>query len=104
MLTATVESLRDRARGVLHRLEVGGVKGEIVDSEGSVGGGAFPTARLPSAAIAVLGDAATTEARLRAARTPIIGRITNDRMLLDLRSLPATDDEPFAAAVVAALA
>jgi L-seryl-tRNA(Ser) seleniumtransferase len=104
MLTAGVESLRARAHAVLRRLEEGGVRGAIIDSEGSVGGGAFPAARLPSVAIAVHGDATTTEARLRAASTPIIGRIANDQMLLDLRSVPVADDEPFAAAVLAALA
>jgi L-seryl-tRNA(Ser) seleniumtransferase len=104
MLTADVESLRDRAAAVLRRLEDGGLSGAIVESEGSVGGGAFPAARLPSVAIGLPGNATATEARLRAARRPIIGRIANDQMLLDLRSVPAMDDEALVAAVLDALA
>ena len=37
-------------------------------------------------------------------RVPVIGRIADGRLLLDLRSVPAEADDALAAAVVAALA
>jgi L-seryl-tRNA(Ser) seleniumtransferase len=74
-----------------------------VDSQATVGGGAFPTARIPSSALALAADAADAERRLRLAATPVIGRIAHDRLHLDLRSVPAAHDETLVAAVTAAL-
>jgi L-seryl-tRNA(Ser) seleniumtransferase len=68
-----------------------------------VGGGAFPTARLASAALALAGPAVALERALRAAPLPVIGRIADDRLLLDLRSVPARDDARLVDAVAGAL-
>jgi hypothetical protein len=40
---------------------------------------------------------------LRCSRDPIVGRISDNRVVLDLRSVAAPDDESFATAVVRAL-
>jgi L-seryl-tRNA(Ser) seleniumtransferase len=104
MLGATADALRTRAEGLRERLAARGVAARVVASEGTVGGGAFPAARLPSAAVALAGEARALDARLRAAELPVIGRIVDDALLLDLRSVPAADDERLAAAVAAALA
>ena len=103
MLAASVDSLRNRASTLARRLEAAGVQAAVVESEGSVGGGAFPTAPLSSMAVALSGDSTAIEARLRAARTPVIARIVNDSVLLDLRSVPPADDEMLTGAVLAAL-
>ena len=66
--------------------------------------GAFPTARLDSAAIALSGRAIDVEQKLRLSADAVIGRIVDDRLLLDLRSITADQDEAFAAAVITALA
>jgi L-seryl-tRNA(Ser) seleniumtransferase len=104
MLGAPVERLRERAAAVRDRLAAAGVPAEVVASEGSVGGGAFPTARIPSVALALAGRAAELEERLRGARTPVIGRAVEGRLLLDLRSVPRRDDALLAEAVSGALA
>jgi L-seryl-tRNA(Ser) seleniumtransferase len=104
MLTAPVEALRVRAARLRDTLAERGVPARVVDSEGSVGGGAFPTARLASAALALAGPAVPLERALRGAAVAVIGRITDDRLLLDLRSVPARDDARLAAAVADALA
>jgi L-seryl-tRNA(Ser) seleniumtransferase len=44
-----------------------------------------------------------TERRLRQAATPVIARILDGRVLLDLRSVPPADDDRLAAAVSAAV-
>jgi L-seryl-tRNA(Ser) seleniumtransferase len=65
---------------------------DVIATDGSVGGGAFPTARIPSAAVALSGDAERHDARLRAAEPPVVGRIVDGRMVLDLRAIPPTVD------------
>jgi L-seryl-tRNA(Ser) seleniumtransferase len=69
-----------------------------------VGGGAFPTARIPSFALAVAAPAQDAERRMRAAPVPVVGRIADGHLLLDLRSVPARDDDAFVDAVAGALA
>jgi L-seryl-tRNA(Ser) seleniumtransferase len=104
MLTAPLEALQVRAARLRDALAERGVPARVVASEGSVGGGAFPTARLASAALALAGPPLPLERVLRDAPLPVIGRITDDRLLLDLRSVPARDDARLANAVAGALA
>jgi L-seryl-tRNA(Ser) seleniumtransferase len=103
MVAATAESIRERAGFVAGLLKAAGIDCEVVATEAAVGGGAFPTARLDSAAVAIEGNAPDLERRLRSSASAIIGRIVDDRLLLDLRSLTADQDEAFAAATVSAL-
>ncbi|HET7564899.1 MAG TPA: L-seryl-tRNA(Sec) selenium transferase [Gemmatimonadaceae bacterium] len=103
MLAAPVDSLRTRATALCGRLAGARVASRVVPSEASVGGGAFPTARLASVAVALAGDAPAHDARLRAAPLPVVGRIADDEMLLDLRSVPPEADDDLASAVIAAL-
>ena len=104
LLAEPVERLRARAAALARAFADAGIDAEPVACEGSVGGGAFPTATLPSAAVALAGDASRLDARLRAAPLPVVGRIADGRLLLDLRAVPAGDDARLAAAVRAALA
>ena len=104
MLTASRESIQARAEKVATQLRSAGVSCEVIASEGAVGGGAFPTARLDSAAIAINGDAQGNERRLRSSAEAIIGRIVDDRLLLDLRSIMPEQDDSFATAVIRAIA
>ncbi len=101
MLTAAPEAIRARAAVVADAI---GTAASVHASEATVGGGAFPTARIPSAAVTLAGDAAAIERRLRAGRIPVIARIADGRVHLDLRSLPAEDDATLVALVREALA
>jgi len=103
MLTTPPASLRARAERLSAALVVRGVAAEVVASEASVGGGAFPSARIPSFAVALGGDAPALERRLRAAPRPVVARIAEGRVMLDVRSVPAADDVAFAAAVADAI-
>jgi L-seryl-tRNA(Ser) seleniumtransferase len=109
MLTAPADTVRRRAATLAHLVDVVGVPCTVVETEATVGGGAFPTARIPSWAVAIAGDAESLEATLRAGgpeghEWPVIGRIADGRLLLDLRSVPADQDGAFTDAVLAALA
>ena len=73
---------------------------EVVDSAGAVGGGGAPGVELPSAAVAVPERLA---AALRTGAAPVVGRVHQGRLLLDLLALDPADDEWLAGAVVEAL-
>ncbi|HET7620826.1 MAG TPA: L-seryl-tRNA(Sec) selenium transferase [Gemmatimonadaceae bacterium] len=103
MLTAPEARIRERASTLCSRLAAAGHRAAAVSSSASVGGGSFPTTRIPSAAVALEGDAETIESRLRGAARPVIGRIEEGRVLLDLRSVPESDDDALTIAVLAAL-
>ena len=67
----------------------------LVDSEAEVGSGAQPTETLPSKAIAITHphvSPAQIAARFRASEPPIIGRVRDDRFLLDLRCITHAPD------------
>jgi L-seryl-tRNA(Ser) seleniumtransferase len=103
MITAPVDRIRDRAESMVQSLAGHGIESKAVESTASVGAGAFPAEGLPSFAIAIEGDAATTERALRLGVIPVIGRIAGDMLLLDLRSVPERDDTALTAAIGAAL-
>ena len=63
----------------------------------AVGGGAMPTSALPSWAVVLPGAAQTLDEQLRA--HGIVGRIADDRMLLDVRTLFPEDEAVIVAAV-----
>jgi L-seryl-tRNA(Ser) seleniumtransferase len=103
MLTAPIPTVRTRAEQVRERLCVGGLSCDVVETEASVGGGAFPTARIPSFAVALSGQADEIERRLRVGTHAVIGRIGNGRLMLDLRSVPEAYDDQLVRAVTASL-
>jgi L-seryl-tRNA(Ser) seleniumtransferase len=90
MLDADEATLRDRAQRLA--AAIGGA--DVVPAVARVGGGALPLLELPGPVVAVSvpgispDDLAT---RLRDADPPVVGRIEEDRLLLDPRTL--TDDE-----------
>ena len=104
MLTAPGSEVRSRAERVAADLAARGVAAEVVESDASVGGGAFPAARIDSWAVCIAGSATEVERSLRGARMPIIGRISEGRLLLDLRTVSPRDDGALVAMAVEALA
>lgn len=76
---------------------------ELVESTSQVGSGAAPTATLPSVALALApqnGRSIDTLAEhLRRGQEPVIGRIRDGRLLLDLRVISPNDEADFCAAL-----
>lgn len=71
-----------------------------------VGGGALPEQNLPSWAVSLqpqLMKLSLLEQRLRSATTPVMGRIENDRLLLDLRTVAEQEEEALFASMREAL-
>jgi L-seryl-tRNA(Ser) seleniumtransferase len=78
----------------------------VVPTTATVGGGALPLAELPGHALAVAAAGVSAEvlaARLRRGETPVLGRIRDQRLLLDPRTLAPADEPRLIAALVQAL-
>jgi len=90
-----VEAVADKSRS--STLQV-----EMIDGESVIGGGAAPSAVLPTRLLAVTCVGLTADelsARLRASDPPIVARVEEGRVLLDLRTVFPEQDQ----AVIAAL-
>ena len=77
---------------------------EIIDGESVIGGGAAPSAVLPTRLLAVTCEGLSADeisARLRAGDPPVIARVEEGRVLLDLRTVFPEQDENVMAALQA---
>ena len=102
MLGEAAESVHARASECAERLRAAGVPCDVVQSSATVGAGAFPTASLPSAAIALDGDPERWARALRASSPVVVGHVSDGRMMLDLRTVPAASIPALEHAVIAA--
>ena len=91
MLSATPEALRQKAEKLAAMVSAMGISAEIISTEGRVGGGSLPNHVLPSWAVAFSKNVNRLEEALRKGARPIIGRIHEDRYLLDVRTLMEED-------------
>lgn len=103
MLAAPVAALGSRANALVEYLTSAGVQARRVQSEAQVGGGAFPDQSIASVGVELAGDAEGIAVALRAGDPPVVGRIRDGALLLDLRTVPEAADETLARAVLAAL-
>jgi L-seryl-tRNA(Ser) seleniumtransferase len=103
MLTESAGEIDLRADALARTLRDGGVGVEVAATKASVGGGAFPTAEIPSAALVLEGNAMELEEKLRNADPPVIGRIAEGKLLLDLRAVLAREHAILCRAVLQAL-
>jgi L-seryl-tRNA(Ser) seleniumtransferase len=93
-LAARPDALLARARAIVAAL--GPDLAEAVASEAAVGGGGAPGVTLPSAAVAL---PARLAGPLRRGDPPVIGHVRDDRLLLDLITVPASLDATLVDAV-----
>lgn len=104
LLSQPAEALRARAERLHALLAERKVHSRVSPISGQVGGGAMPLARLPSfACILTLEEPSSLLERLRGEEVPVIGRISDGEVLLDVRCLTEEELEPAARAVAAAL-
>jgi L-seryl-tRNA(Ser) seleniumtransferase len=107
MLGASADAMAARAVAWQRRLLERGIEVDVVPSESTVGGGSLPGERLPTTALTLTphaGRAADLLRRLREHEPPVIGRIEQERVLLDPRTVLPDEDDALLDAVVAALA
>jgi L-seryl-tRNA(Ser) seleniumtransferase len=103
MIAATEDAIRSRAEALRSSLLATGIDISIERVEATVGGGSLPGETLPSWAVVLSasnGDRIDPLARrLRVGHPGVFGRIEQDRLLLDLRTVLPEDDHVLAAAV-----
>jgi L-seryl-tRNA(Ser) seleniumtransferase len=82
-----------------------GVRLSVVPGFSVVGGGSTPDQQIASLVIAVEGGALSVnelEARLRSAAVPVIARIEDGKLILDLRTVRADEESELLDALVSA--
>ncbi len=90
LLRLSAEEIRGRARDLADRLPQGSLHLELVDGYSLTGGGSAPEERIPTTLVAVTSTRRSPneiEETLRRFRVPILTRIEEDRVLIDLRSV-----------------
>ena len=99
MLASSADALRVRADALASRLAEVGVPSSVVATQSTPGGGSLPGSVIPSWAVALDGKATQLAAKLRSADPPVVGRIEDDRVLLDVRTLFEGDEDAILAAL-----
>lgn len=103
MLRARPEALRLRAQALRRRLGRLGVPAEVIALEGRAGGGALPESPLHSYGIAMCPQGLDAFHRALRLGTPgVVGRLEEDRLLLDVRTVLPGEERELARAVAAA--
>ncbi len=90
MLSASPEALSARADTLVAKLAAAGVTCEAVEMSSVVGGGTFPGVELESRGIRIAsqeGGADALAARLRGASVPLVGRVEDGSLWIDLRTV-----------------
>ncbi len=105
-LAADPAALFHRSERAVAALVAHSVSASVVAAEGAVGGGGAPGVTLPSFAVALdesLAAALRAGPAVRRGDVPaVVGRVEHGRLLLDLRSIAAEDDDRLLAAILAA--
>jgi len=96
MLRLPVAAIRDRAVRFCARL---GGDVEVIAGQSVAGGGSTPNQSLPTWLIAIAGDPVGMATRLRAGRPPVIARIEDDRLVIDLRTVAEEEEDQLIDAV-----
>jgi L-seryl-tRNA(Ser) seleniumtransferase len=111
MIRLHADAIGERARKFIAQLQpsvVGDVTFRIAEGFSVIGGGSTPDQQLPTTLISIAcsrHSAAELEKRLRQPgnSTPVIARIENKQLILDLRTVFAGEESELAAALASAL-
>jgi L-seryl-tRNA(Ser) seleniumtransferase len=102
MMRLTRGEIGKRAESLAEQVRPSKLNVEVVDGESVIGGGAAPSSVLPTRLLALTCaglNADELAARLRASDPPIVARVEDGRVLLDLRTVFAEQDPLIAAAL-----
>ena len=95
MLRMSKDDIGRRADSLAAALNQSGWTAQVIDGMSTVGGGSAPGSELPTRLVEITKDGMTAdriEQHLRSLEPPIIARIENDRVVLDLRTVLSNDD------------
>lgn len=101
MLAVTDDTLAERATRLVAQLRARGVSCATAPGHSTVGGGSLPGASLQTTLVRLEGGAPDQRlARLRGGTPPVIARIAEDAVCLDLRTVDEADEPALIDAVV----
>ncbi|MFV9503039.1 MAG: L-seryl-tRNA(Sec) selenium transferase [Oscillochloridaceae bacterium umkhey_bin13] len=106
MISMPVTTLASRAEALAARLRTVGLPADVIACRSAVGGGSLPGESLPSYGVALTpqpGDADGLAARLRTGDPAVVARISEDRLVFDLRTVREGDEEDALVRQVSAL-
>lgn len=105
MLRLGRQDIEPRAARLAARLRDAGLDASLREDQSAVGGGAAPAAALPTTLVLVrcTAGAADAERRLRAGDPPVIARVIDEAIALDLRTVPPAQDDAVCTATAAAV-
>jgi L-seryl-tRNA(Ser) seleniumtransferase len=104
MMRLTKEEIGKRAESLAAHARSSKLNIEVTDGESVIGGGAAPSSVLPTRLLALSCDGLSADeltARLRASDPPIIARVEQGLVLLDLRTVFADQDEALRTVLIA---
>lgn len=88
MIAQNEQALDRRARAGVRRLQGLGVAADVLLGRSTIGGGSLPGETLPTRLVALVAQSPDAiAARLRACEPPVIARIQDDRLVIDLRTV-----------------
>ncbi|NJM09090.1 L-seryl-tRNA(Sec) selenium transferase [Candidatus Gracilibacteria bacterium] len=100
MITAPADAVRARCERLAVRLMSAGIVAEVSVCESAVGGGSLPGDTLASYALALAVDSPDALARrLRLGQPPVVARISEQRLLCDLRTVLQDQDDTLVEAI-----
>lgn len=102
MISTPLESLQARAEKIETELKKSGIQMVIQKSQSTIGGGSLPGETLPSVTISVIKPvfSANQQAQLFRQQTPpVIGRIEDQKFVLDLRTVFPRQDATLVSAI-----
>lgn len=102
MMRLSKEAIGERAEALARKIASPKLKVEVVDAESILGGGAAPSSVLPTRVLALSYEGLSADelaAGLRGSEPPIIARVEEGRVLLDLRTVFPEQDAGVAAAL-----
>lgn len=109
MITAPADEIASRASTFIDRLKkrVGNsVTLDLVEAQSAVGGGAAPMSPLPTVLVAIKHPFFTADdisTRLRRGTPPVVPRILDDRVVLDLRTVSLLEEPELESAIVVSI-
>ncbi len=102
MMRLSKEEIGTRAQAVAGKIKSSRLSIEVLDGESVIGGGAAPSAVLPTELLAMTFEGWSADelsARLRAFDPPVIARVEEGHVLLDLRTVFPEQDEALVRAI-----
>jgi L-seryl-tRNA(Ser) seleniumtransferase len=102
MISAPLAGIEKRVKALERKLEKAGLESGMVASTATVGGGSLPGETLPSKALVLwsAGPSQELSGKLRLLDPPVVARIEEDTLMMDLRTVLPEQDGALAQALL----